>query len=828
VPAAGDRARRFLLLPFRNVTRAPEQDWLVEGSTTMLADALGRWQGITVVPDERLYPALRRAGITPGAVMEMPRVRRVAEETGGWTAVTGDIIATGGRVRITARAWDVPTNRELVRATGDVAQGGDVRAAYDSVSLRLLRLAGLETSDASSGSGNDLEGATTRDLDAYRAYLSGVAHQRRGEIRPALADYNEAIRKDSSFALAWAHLASLAPSADPASIFNPASIGARASARAVSLSARLPVRARLLVQVTDDFFRMQFTECRTIIGQLLAADSNDVEALEQLIALEQFDPILVGPAGARRPRGSLNKAALTAKRVLELDPSRHNIYANLVQIHAQAGIPGSNPIVGIDREPTSLQDLLATFQQREHISAYQPLLKDTIVLVPYDSLAAIPKDSVAAMRRAARAIARAWDERWLAVAPNETAPHQIMAELSMYDAQYPAALRELAVAESLGIQSPQYVPAARRVLYHAKAGNFAEAGRLADSLTAAGFWGDPSHMFVNRDVAMWAFMIALIQGHAAQAAALLDANTQLMRLASPGQPIVALSTFFVLMGNDDPADEPGITRAVRAQALDSSLKHLRDIAASPSLGPYVGMLLTSLAELAGHPEARSGALLQAAESLAAQGKSRMAFELASDQVEEEDSTAEARAATYPWYRAGSEALNAARLALQNRMHAGTASVGADRAVFEFRVDSGPIVWNRPETPAGRQQASWEVGVNATSRYYRFRTGAQRKIPGLPADSGSLEALLPPATTARTVVGGSLSANGVETDTTVLHGALRTEFAPGILRFVVTDRGVLDLLRRERPAVARFRFYPCIRPVGQNRQCFDERVAITYP
>src|SRR5215467_9315726 len=55
-PREADRARRFLVLPFRNVTRQADQDWLVEGSTTILSESLGRWQGITVVPDEKLYP----------------------------------------------------------------------------------------------------------------------------------------------------------------------------------------------------------------------------------------------------------------------------------------------------------------------------------------------------------------------------------------------------------------------------------------------------------------------------------------------------------------------------------------------------------------------------------------------------------------------------------------------------------------------------------------------------------------------------------------------------------------------------------------------------
>src|SRR5438874_3156870 len=90
-PSATERARRFLILPFRNVTRQPDQDWLVEGSTTMLADALGRWEGISVVSDERLYPVLKKQGIAPGSVIDPQRVRRLAEETGGWTAVTGEV-----------------------------------------------------------------------------------------------------------------------------------------------------------------------------------------------------------------------------------------------------------------------------------------------------------------------------------------------------------------------------------------------------------------------------------------------------------------------------------------------------------------------------------------------------------------------------------------------------------------------------------------------------------------------------------------------------------------------------------------------------------------
>ncbi|MGH7679965.1 MAG: hypothetical protein ACRENU_15970, partial [Gemmatimonadaceae bacterium] len=332
-PPAADRARRFLILPFRNVTRGAEQDWLVEGSTTMLSDALARWQGITVVPDEKLYPALRRAGIQPGVVADATRVRRVSEETGGWTVVTGEVLATGDQVRITARAWDGPTSKELVRVSSQVPRGGDVRQAFDSVSLRLLQSVGLDSATT------DLADVTTRNLDAYRAYLRGLAHHRRTEITSARAAFEEAIRRDSSFALAWAKLSDAILSSEPTAILQPTSRAGLASARAVALSTKLPPRQRALVMAQDAMFRAQFSETRRLIDGLLKEDPIDVEALMLKVGLEQFDPISVTVAGGLRPRGTPSEAARVAKRIVELDPARHSMYGFLAQLYGNAGSP---------------------------------------------------------------------------------------------------------------------------------------------------------------------------------------------------------------------------------------------------------------------------------------------------------------------------------------------------------------------------------------------------------------------------------------------------------------------------------------------------------
>ena len=55
------RARHLMLLPFRNVTRTPANDWLVSGAPLMLGQAFGQFTDLMVVPDARLTAAIRQS-----------------------------------------------------------------------------------------------------------------------------------------------------------------------------------------------------------------------------------------------------------------------------------------------------------------------------------------------------------------------------------------------------------------------------------------------------------------------------------------------------------------------------------------------------------------------------------------------------------------------------------------------------------------------------------------------------------------------------------------------------------------------------------------------
>lgn len=503
-PAERDRARTFLVLPFRNLSPSDETQWLIEGSPTMLADALGQWAEVTVVTDERLYPALRRQGLRPGDVMDLARVRRVAAETGGWTAVIGEIVAVTSRVRVNARVYDVVTGRLLARTTVEIDAQDDIRGAYARIATTLLRAAGLENATA------DLATATTHSLEAYRAYLRGMAHLNREEYRRARIALEEAVGFDSTFAQAYAKLAEVSLLAF--SVLDPGNPAYGYADRADALRGRLPPRAARQVHALHGLLNADFTVARRELEGLVAQDSNDVDALEALASLEFLDPLLVvTPAGERR-RGSLNAAVRLATRVLDLDPTRHGAYQGLVAIYSLAagqppgavaayrhefprpvrssvrawcscdlGLPGQSPTGGRDSTPA--------LQATDPDQMLAPLLRDSLELIPVDSVASVAPESVQASRARARAAARTWAWRWLAAGPAEAEAHRSAARVLELDGAWEAALRELGVADSLGVETEAEAVAARRMILLGKLGRLDDARRIADSLWNARYFG---------------------------------------------------------------------------------------------------------------------------------------------------------------------------------------------------------------------------------------------------------------------------------------------------------------------------------------------------
>jgi TolB-like protein/tetratricopeptide (TPR) repeat protein len=547
VPApssAAERGRRFLVLPFRNVSRGAEQEWLVEGATAMLGESLGRWREIRVVADDRLYPALRRHGLTAGAVIAPERVRRLAEETDGWTVVTGSVVASGGRLRVTARAYDVVTNREVVaNRTVEGPVNADVRPMFEAIATRLLHAAGLDTASAT------LIASTTSSLDAYRAYLRGMRYLNRAQFRQATDALLEAVRIDSTFAQAHLMLIEAALFADPFVAPSTGSVMDKAFDRSLSLVDHFAPADREIFLGVDAIFSGRLAAGREMLARRVALDSSDIRAVAWLGFLEYLDGVLVSTPTGQRRRGNPNENMRLARRVLALDPARHDAYLPIVGQYALAA--GSFPAiqVGWRSESGNLVQLLSSRPAR----VFVPLLRDSIVLVPAESLSAVHADTLAAARRRALDSATAVSNRWLAAGPFEGLARHVAAEVANLGGEYNRALEQLRLADSLGVEFGALSSRLLRMAIFARVGRYDDARRAASADGGRIPIGVGLNAFMEEgSAAAWAFNLSLMAGDIGRSGELLDAYAASLRGMMPDSMMAQGVALALLSGGKVP------------------------------------------------------------------------------------------------------------------------------------------------------------------------------------------------------------------------------------------------------------------------------------
>lgn len=476
-PSPALRARQFVLLSFRNVTRRPEHEWLVTGAPLMLGQILGQFSDIGVVPEERLTSARRKLGIGSDAGADAAELRRLAAETGGWTSVTGNVFATGDRLRLTAQSLDAATATVLVRAETEIAANADVREAFDLLSVRLLEPIGIPP-------GASLASITTRSVDAFRAYVRGQELYQRSRFREAEAEFTTAVRLDSTFAVAWAAIAASAASGGGLEVLlNPTSRAYQAIERAARLSNRLPRRDARLVRAIQALFRGEVRRARQQLDSLLAMNPEDLDAAFWLANMQVMALSVDTSVNPPRLASSVHRAVVLAEMILDRDPRRRSTYMVPVLVYALGAGLWWGDVYGHRREfPSFAAALMMAPEVRE-----VPVLRaDTLELVPRSVFDSLPQEEQQRLRRRSADMAWHWAERWLQAGPEDGEAHLWASHAAELRGDYNRALLEVGVADSLGIQSALENKEGRRLSLLLLSGRLATAGAVADSLLGAG------------------------------------------------------------------------------------------------------------------------------------------------------------------------------------------------------------------------------------------------------------------------------------------------------------------------------------------------------
>lgn len=230
---AGPSDNSVAVLPFRNLSPDPNQNYFAEGISEQIRQTLSRNAKLLILAPTSIS-AVAKDGIAD--------LKAVASKLKMSYVLSGSVRQSGADLRISATLTDGKTGKSLWELDFEKLLD-DVFAVQDEIADAVAGALAAQTTSSGKQVTKGLGG--TSSVKAYDAYLRGNAYYalRTGEAayRSALAQYNAAIEQDSNFAAAHAAKAKvivvITSSYARASEFKAAYADALASARkAVALA----------------------------------------------------------------------------------------------------------------------------------------------------------------------------------------------------------------------------------------------------------------------------------------------------------------------------------------------------------------------------------------------------------------------------------------------------------------------------------------------------------------------------------------------------------------------------------------------------------------
>ena len=194
----GEKLREYcmLVLPFVNMSNDPEQEFFSDGLTEELIAGLSKLKNIRLISRTT---SMQYKGTTKDT-------KTIRLETGAAYIMEGSVRKQGNNLRITAQfieaASDVHIWSETYRGTMD-----DIFDIQEMVSIKIVEALKLQLSFAEQ---NQLQKRYTDNTEAFELYLKGRHFwKKRNEegLQAAISYFEQALKKDVDYALAWAGIA---------------------------------------------------------------------------------------------------------------------------------------------------------------------------------------------------------------------------------------------------------------------------------------------------------------------------------------------------------------------------------------------------------------------------------------------------------------------------------------------------------------------------------------------------------------------------------------------------------------------------------------------
>ncbi|MGH7582328.1 MAG: tetratricopeptide repeat protein, partial [Gemmatimonadales bacterium] len=167
---------------------------------------LSESRAVHVMPTSAVVAALEQMQRPDTARVNFTVAREIAQRTGAKAVVAGTVVPAGTGYIITVRLVGAETGNDLASFSESAKDAGDLIPAVDRVTRAVRRKIGESLKAVHDAP--RLDQVTTASLGALRSYSAGLRdNDVKGDWLAAIQDFHDAIRQDSSFAMAYVQLA---------------------------------------------------------------------------------------------------------------------------------------------------------------------------------------------------------------------------------------------------------------------------------------------------------------------------------------------------------------------------------------------------------------------------------------------------------------------------------------------------------------------------------------------------------------------------------------------------------------------------------------------
>ncbi len=352
VPKAGFQ-RKLSVFFWANQTGDPDLDWLSYGLPVMVSHDLAHetplvWTA-TPFESDHLKEEMRNKGFENLLGIPRPLELQLARGRLNTALVSGRIMKSGEGVEVAVDLVDVSSGAILVSLSDS---GTDWLDLADRISLG-IQLA-LDIEDAKLGENDRVSDNLTSSIAAARAYVEALrAAELDNDYPRAMADLNQAIAADDSFAEAYRQLSFL-------QFLSGASQDAVVTIdKALAHDYRLSLASKFTLRASRYQFQQQlgagirvlqmWTEVQPenpaayrYLGQVLMVEGNrQDEAMQVLGRVLELNPaaydIYMTQALVEQSRGRFDEAAALIREYIAVRPDDSDAYMRLARVYMAAG-----------------------------------------------------------------------------------------------------------------------------------------------------------------------------------------------------------------------------------------------------------------------------------------------------------------------------------------------------------------------------------------------------------------------------------------------------------------------------------------------------------